>query len=122
MLTGEAPLCMWCDQPATRWCDAALAMVSAGVRKPKNRPAYEVTSIDAMLSGSYKCDAPFCAKHGRVVGFVCGEDPDTIDHCHYHAQHHEAVRVPILMLEDIEVLRTDLHARIRREQFSVVLP
>lgn len=118
MLAGE--VCMWCDQPATRLCDAALALVSAGIHKPANGAAYEVTSLDAMLSGSYKCDAPFCGKHSKIVGFVCGEDPDTIDHCRHHAAHPEAHPLPILALDDIAYLRTELHAQIRRGQFTVV--
>lgn len=74
--------CLFCNQPATRLCDRVIGMVDAGERvKVRGRPAYSVTSMEAMLSVSYTCDAPICAEHTRVVGHVCGKDHDTIDHC-----------------------------------------
>ena len=113
--------CMWCDLPATRLCDAALALVSAGIHKPAKGAAYEITSMDAMLSGSYTCDAPLCDKHRKVAGFVCGKVGDTIDYCPHHAALGDSGRpLPLLALDDIAKLRADLHALIRRGKFRLI--
>lgn len=100
-------LCMFCDQPATRWCDAPLALVKGGESTYKGitRP---VSTMEAMLSGSYTCDAPFCAAHGNKVGHICGAEPDTIDHCHIHAG--APKRNGVLTLDEIAKLRRELHA------------
>lgn len=73
--------CLFCGKPATRLCDAPIAMVDGGWHKPNGRPPYKVTTMEAMLSTSYTCDAPFCEDHGHVIGFICGDIGDTIDHC-----------------------------------------
>jgi len=114
--------CLFCDKPATRYCDEAIAKVDGGWHKPKGRPPYRVTTMEAMTSGSYTCDAPCCSEHARVVGFICcrpSKHSDTIDHC-AGCQTRERKPLALLSLEAIAALRTQMHARYRRSRISTV--
>jgi len=56
-------------------------MVEAEVVKERGKPPFRVTSLEAMCSVSFTCDAPICRDHGKVFGFVSGQEPDFIDFC-----------------------------------------
>lgn len=115
-----AVACLFCDRPSTRLCDAALGMVLDSV-VPRNGKvaAYKATSMEAMLSGSYTCDAPMCDQHAKVVGWVCGKDADTIDHCPIHQERHHDRNEPVT-LEQLAALRSELHAQARRARFATI--
>ncbi|HZF98302.1 MAG TPA: hypothetical protein VEY92_08680 [Pseudoxanthomonas sp.] len=109
---------MFCDQAATRLCDNALAMVDAGeVCKQPGAPPHRVTSMEAMLSHSYTCDAPFCDAHGHVVGFVCGVDSDTIDNCMgCYGKSNDGMS--LMTPGAIDAMRRQMHAGYRRQRIS----
>jgi hypothetical protein len=113
--------CLFCEAPAIGLCDNALALVWTGqTEKVKGRPPHAVTSMEAMLSTSYTCDAPFCDQHGKLVGFVCaGKNSDTIDHCCgcVAAEQH---RRELMTADQISKLRSNIHAKWRRNQFKPV--
>lgn len=110
--------CLFCNNDAIAYCDKPLAMVIGGTVKRKGKPPHNVTTMEAMLSCSYTCDAPICSEHGKVVGHVCGKDHDTIDHCVKHLGPHH--RHPLMTPEQIDGIRRSLHAQWRRERVSGV--
>lgn len=117
-MSGER--CLFCNAPATRLCDAPIAMVEAGWHKPKGRPPYRITTMEAMLSHSYTCDVPFCGKHGKVIGFICGKDPDTIDHCAGCVAAGRDGGRGLLSPGAIDALRKQWHADYRRMRLGGV--
>lgn len=67
--------CLWCGKPAVAFCDAWIggeAVFEGGVYRFSIR------------GENFLCDAPMCNEHRKVFGFMCGEDPDTIDRCPVH--------------------------------------
>ena len=97
-----------------------IALVEAGLHKPKGRPAYRITTMEAMLAHSYTCDAPFCSKHGHVVGFICGKDSDTIDHCAGCVAAKRAGARGLLPPGAIAAIRKQWHAEYRRMRLGGV--
>lgn len=111
--------CLFCDSEATVFCDKAIALVSTGeLVKRKGQAPFAVTSMEAMLSTSYTCDAPVCAKHARPVGHICGHG--TIDHCHGCIGAVVNPRLPLLTAAQIDTARNCMHARYRRSRIGVV--
>lgn len=106
---------MWCGKPAVRYCDAVIGVEIKGALRDKSG---NVTGLLAGLDGEqWTCDAPMCAEHTRQVGHICGEDPDSIDHCPHHAAHPERPMKELLMFADeAEARRREVHAEIRRER------
>ncbi len=107
---------MYCNEPATRLCDAVIALVDGGWVKPRGATPYKVTTMEAMLSTSYTCEAPFCATHGKVVGFICGKDGDTIDYCAGCIAAERGRFERILTPGAIAALRRQRHAEYRRQR------
>lgn len=105
--------CMWCGKPAERYCDAVIGVEPKGALRDRNG---KVTGLLAGLDGTHwTCDAPMCADHARQVGWVCGTEPDSIDHCPHHTENGEAPMRDLLMFEgEAEARRRDVHAEIRR--------
>lgn len=110
--------CMWCDKPATRYCDAVIGMEPRGALRDSKG---NVTGLLGGLDGAqFTCDAPMCSDHARQVGWVCGAEPDSIDHCPHHTEHGEAPMRDLLMFEgEAEVKRRDVHAEIRRSLMRI---
>ena len=112
--------CLFCDEPATAYCDQAIGMVWTGETvKVKGHAPYRVTTMDAMLSHNYTCSAPCCAKHAHVVGFICGEAGGTIDHCDgcFGVDLHPVgLRTPA----EIDARRALMHAVYRRKRIATV--
>lgn len=104
---------MWCDKPAVRYCDAVIGFEATGATRDRSG---NVTGLLTGLDGKqWTCDAPMCAEHARQVGNVCGEDPDSIDHCPHHAAHPERPMKELVMFEDeAAAKRRKVHAEIRR--------
>lgn len=102
--------CFFCGEPATLFCDYALALVIGG-----ECGGHPVTTMEAMLSGPYTCDAPMCRSCAKMVGHVCGADHDTIDHCPLHAGVATGSG-ELMTLEQIAKTRRALHARFRRQR------
>lgn len=116
---GDA-LCLFCDEPATIWCDQALGMVWTGeYQKFKGQAAYRITTMESMLSHNYTCSAPCCSKHAYVAGFICGKDGGTIDRC---AGCHESPGGPVGLATpaEIDVRRRRLHTTYRRNRIALV--
>lgn len=116
--------CLFCDQPATRLCDRVLGLPIGGVHKAKGRPAYKVTTMEAMLAASYTCDAPCCPDHARVFGHVCGSEPDTFDEC-LGCQTRVLMHgppAPARLMEPAEIvaIRKQRHAEYRRMRMLLV--
>jgi hypothetical protein len=107
-----ADRCLFCDQPATLYCDYPLAMVQGDVAVVKG-VKYPITTMAAMMATPYTCDAPFCAAHGKQVGHICGGDDgcESIDYC--QGDHGEKICNP-LWPSEIAQLRTNLHTSWRR--------
>lgn len=103
--------CFFCGEPSTLLCDFALALVIGG--EVNGQP---VTTMEAMLSGSYTCDAPMCRACGKMVGHVCaGKHSDTIDRCPLHASLPAEIAQP-MTLDQIAKVRRALHATFRRQR------
>lgn len=72
--------CIYCDAPATRWCDVVLGFDNA------DGP---LASLDTEI---FRCDAPLCEAHAVHLGtiFFHGSPAvtgaETIDHCCEHEQ------------------------------------
>lgn len=112
--------CLFCNQPAARFCDRAIGMVWAGdTEKFRGQAAYKITTMDAMLAHDYRCSAPCCATHAHVVGFICGKDADTIDHCE-GCHRAEWGPVGLATPAEIEARRRHLHAAYRRQRIAIV--
>lgn len=112
--------CLFCDKPATRLCDRAIAMVAdPDPIKVKGRAPYRVATMDAMLSTDYRCSAPCCSDHCRVAGFICGKDGDTIDHC-IGCYGIDRGPVGLANPDEIEARRRYMHAAYRRTRIEAV--
>ena len=112
--------CMFCDEPASRFCDFAIALVDSGeVVKTKGRAPYRVTSMEAMLSVSYTCDAPMCGECGEVAGFISGKESDTIDHCKGCADREDGIK-GLMTPAQIAATRRQWHAQYRRSRIGSV--
>lgn len=111
--------CLFCDAPATHLCDAVIALPDGGWHKQRGKPPYRVTTMEAMLSESHTCDAPFCAKHGKTVGHISGKDCDTIDHCAGCAARNRGTGNLLLSHEAIAALRRQWHQEYRRGRVAL---
>lgn len=111
--------CMWCDKPAVAWCDAVIGFEAvAACRDPNGRVTGLITGTNEHGEAvAWTCDAPMCADHAKHVGHVCGKEPDSIDHCPYHAVHDEGSMQDLIMFHrEAEQKRRDVHAEIRRQR------
>ena len=112
--------CLFCDRPATRYCDEVLALVAGGVAFDKRSRPYAISTMEAMMSGSYTCDAPFCDEHGKQAGiFHSREYFETIDYCAGCLRDPPKRHKP-LPLDRIAAIRRERHAKWRRERFAVL--
>ncbi len=112
---------MWCGKPAVRYCDAVIGFEAVDATRDRSG---NVTGLLHGLGGRmWTCDAPMCAEHGRQVGFVCGTEPDSIDHCQHHAEHQEKPMAELVMFEhEAEARRREVHAEIRRARMLCSAP
>lgn len=113
--------CMWCDQPAVAWCDAVIGFKAIGAYRAANgRVTALVTGADEHGEAvAWTCDAPMCAEHAKHVGRVCGKEPDSIDHCPYHATRgEESMQQLVMFAPEAEQKRRDIHAEIRRRRIK----
>lgn len=117
--------CLFCDEPATRYCDEALAMVCGDISVDKQKRERRLTTMAAMLSASYTCDAPCCPAHASLFGHYCaGEDSDTFDRC--AGCQSDPVKLDgtgtreVMFPSEIEAMRNDRHARWRRRRMVAV--
>lgn len=109
--------CMWCGTPAVRYCDAVIGI------EPVNAQRGGDGSVTGLLAGleskQWTCDAPMCDNHGRQVGWICGIEPDGIDHCPYHVSSgEEEIRHLIMFALEAEKKRRYIHAAIRRARIT----
>jgi len=103
--------CLWCGQPASKYCDAVIGI----------DPVDEQMRV-GLLNVQRTCDAPMCRHHGRQVGWVCGQDPDSIDRCPYHADvGHKKLEGLVMVKSESERKRREIHAAIRRENFMTII-
>ena len=101
--------CLWCDEIATAFCDAILGM---------DREGRERWSLDDQV---FTCDAPMCATHRMVTGFLCDKkDPDTFDKCPYHAPDNESSSLKNIDSPSAAVMRREVIADARRRRFTPV--
>lgn len=117
-------ICLFCDQPATIFCDEPIAMVAGGVVLDKYRRPRKVSTMEAMLSASYTCDAPCCEAHAKRIGNICshGNGCEGIDRCE------GCSRDPIggeggrgvLEADEIAKVRRERHAKWRRERIAAI--
>lgn len=111
---------MWCDKPATRYCDAAIGFEAVGALRDK---AGNVTGLLTGNGKSWTCDAPLCGEHAKMVGHVSGQEPDTIDLCPHHTEHPERPMRDLVIFEcEAEGRRREVHAEIRRALMKTKRP
>lgn len=110
--------CLFCDAPAAFLCDAPLAKVWTGrYEKPKGRPAYRISTMEDMLAHSSTCDAAFCARHGKLHGFI--RHHGTIDYC--IGCHQRGIETtPLLTPDQIDAKRQALHDHYRSTRVSLL--
>ena len=106
-----APKCLWCDKPAVAFCDAMLGQEKA------NQFAPFPSADDPM----HTCDAPLCSDHAERVGFVCGDEPDSIDRCPFHAKN-DRRRLEIVTPERVAELRAAVTAYATASEDQVATP
>lgn len=111
-LGRDVDKCMWCDKPATRYCDAPIGFEAVDAMRDK---AGNVIGLLAGGGKSWTCDAPMCDEHGQQVGHICGQEPDSIDKCPHHLEHPEKPLRNLVMFErEAEGSRREVYANIRR--------
>lgn len=104
--------CMWCDKPATHYCDATIGFEAVAALRDK---AGNVTGLLAGNGRSWTCDAPMCDEHSSKVGHVCGQESGTIDYCPHHMKHTEKpMRELVIFESEVDGKRREVHAEIRR--------
>lgn len=112
--------CMFCDSPAIAYCDQPIAYEATGcARDATGKVKSLVTGKDAKL---YTCDAPLCAEHAHMTGFVCGKDADSIDHCPYHFTHphnHQRMDELVMFSDEVAKKRSDVYAEINRSLWKI---
>lgn len=112
--------CMWCDKPATRYCDAPIGFEAVAAMRDKSG---NVTGLLAGGGKSWTCDAPMCDKHAKMVGIMCGQEADSIDRCPYHAEHSEKPMRELVIFEaEADGRRREVHAEIRRALMKTKCP
>lgn len=110
--------CMWCDQPSTRLCDATIGF--AAVDCARNSAGKVQHLLAGLESERWTCDAPICNQHAKQVGWICGADVDTIDHCPHHAQaEDQGMERLVMFASEAERTRNDLYATIRRTKMRL---
>ena len=111
-------MCMWCDSPATRYCDAVIGVEAiTASRGHRGAVTARLTSLDAQ---QWTCDAPMCDDHARRVGHICGAEPDSIDHCPHHVVAKRERMAALMMASDeAQARRREIHAGIRRARLRV---
>lgn len=105
--------CMWCDKPATHYCDAPIGFEAMDASRDKRG------QVLSLLTGSdgqmWTCDAPMCDDHAFHAGTICGNEPDSIDYCPHH-QHENPDMSELVMFErEAKVKRSEVHAIIKRD-------
>lgn len=118
---GSTAKCLWCGKPAVAWCDAVIGFKAIGAhRDAGGRVTSLLTGTDEHGEAvAWTCDAPMCAEHAQRIGGVCGEDPDSIDHCPYHVSRGEGTIEELVMFaREAEQKRRDVHAEIRRQRIK----
>ena len=85
----NATTCLWCDMPATRYCDAVIGFGVVGVTRQPDGSLLPLAGPDRITGDipHWTCDAPMCATHAKQVGLVCGANADSIDRCPWHAEY-----------------------------------
>lgn len=105
-------LCMWCDKPATHYCDAPIGFEATDASRDKRG------HVISLLTGSngqmWTCDAPMCDEHAFHIGTICGDDPDSIDHCPHHQHEHSHMPDLVMFEREAEAKRREVHAAIKR--------
>lgn len=110
--------CMWCDKPATHYCDAVIGLPAVdALRDKRGNVTALLTGSGASGVASWTCDAPMCSEHTKQIGVMCGSEPDSIDHCPHHLKSPEQPISKLVMFErEVGVRRREVHAQIRRQQ------
>lgn len=109
--------CWWCGKPATRLCDAPIGFEAVGATRTKSG------DIESLITGTgakfWTCDADLCDECATGVGFICGDEADTIDRCPHHANHHNETSKKlgemIYLAGEIDSMRRKLYAKIKTE-------
>lgn len=109
--------CMWCENEAVNLCDAPIALKAVGAIRGVDFDLLGL-SIGSDENGDlvmYTCDAPLCIDHTKVIGFICGKDPETIDRCPYHHEQDKKEKAaPAILENEIDGLRRLEYSKIRR--------
>lgn len=108
--------CMWCDRPATRYCDAPIGFEAKGAARNKNGTVRQL--LIGGDSRMWTCDAPMCNEHAKQVGFICGKDPDSIDHCPYCRENARRTEEMVMFEDEATAARRRVHAEIRRSRMA----
>lgn len=112
--------CMWCGKPSTCFCDAVIGFGATGCNRDKSGNVLNLLSgLDAE---QWTCDAPMCDDHAKQVGWVCGEESDSIDHCPHHAQHPElCIDKLVMFASEADSTRRDIYASVRRNRMRAAI-
>lgn len=93
---SDAPICHYCDKPATKLCDFTIGLYIAGYERLKGQRNAWRAYTDASQP-RYTCDRDLCDEHAGNIGVthLCGPDGcavETIDRCpeHLSADDHDA--------------------------------
>jgi hypothetical protein len=101
--------CWWCGSEDSRLCDV---LIGCERRKSDNTLIHDE---------AYLCSAEFCMEHGRQLGHISGEEPDTIDAC---CEHGGLSAVPVRELaasaEASERVRRNIRAKALRQRMRLV--
>jgi hypothetical protein len=97
-----------------RWCDHVVGIYNYG--EPMLRTISEIAEGDTCI-----CSAPMCAEHGKQIGHVTGEEPETVDMC---PAHHAGFGGDVIdwtrSREQLEEMRREAWAQCRRLGFCIV--
>lgn len=95
--------CVWCGEPAVAFCDGWIGGETEGGLFSTQLPFFS-------------CDAPLCNEHRHPFGFVCGKNPDTLDHCPVHAQDRVTINNAAKSSAEADALRRSVWAIGRRHR------
>jgi hypothetical protein len=114
-------ICMWCSEPAIRYCDAPIGFIARGCHRDKNGAITLLAGSDETGDyGMHTCDAPMCAKHVKQIGHISGKNPESIDRCPYHVAHGDPdLKDAVCFPDEVEPMRRKIYAEIRRAQLGV---
>lgn len=117
----EHDVCMWCERPAIRWCDAPILFLARGCSRTAGVTTLLAGHDEHGDMGMHTCSAAMCAEHVRQVGHISGTQPDSIDRCPYHIQHGDPkLKDCVGFASEVEPRRREIYAAIRRARVAAI--